>query len=192
LLLQKLYIKKSQHWFLTQCGRLEAVRVAKAIARRHGIHHVTEADNVSGFPLHASCTCGWSSDAQRTWNGQARLNNAINRHLTMVEADEVRISARDIRIEPDAPLEGLTEAMRAALLDLAQSKLTRIDSGYAHTEYNKREPIGQVHFVVTLNRLQERKLVRLFAVVGTDGKEGEASLTADGAWVVRTLRRPQL
>jgi hypothetical protein len=189
LLIQKGFVKKGQRWFLTQAGRLEAGRLIKAIAKRHGIHHVTEADNVSGFPLHASCTCGWSADAQRTWNGQQRLNNAINRHLTVVEAEEVRISARDIRIEPDAPLEGLSEAMQAALLDLGDEHLSRIGAGYSKTE--GYTPVGIMHAVVTMNALAERSLVRLtrFLPGPPDRPQGEAHLSGDGAWAVRTLRR---
>jgi hypothetical protein len=191
LLIQELYIKRGQHWFLTQCGRLEAERIAKAIARRHGIHHVTEADNISGFPLHASCTCGWTSEAQRTWNGQKRLDNAISQHLTMVEADEVRNSARDIRQEPAAPLEGLSAAMRAALLDMTNEHLSRYGAGYSKRDDYK--PVRTMHAVVTLNRLAERGLVRLTRYPGEfpDRPQGEAHLTGDGAWTVRTLRRKE-
>lgn len=188
LLIQSRLVKKGTHWFLTQAGRLQAERVAKAIARHHGIHHVTESEQVAGCPLRASCTCGWNVDAPRSWNGQARLNAHITGHLARIDRDRVLKEAHDVRIEPNAPLDGLSPSMRSALLDLASGALTRFDPGYARKDERNR-PTLPYHAVVTINALAERDLVRRFVLIGTGGKEGEAHLTGQGAWVVRTLRR---
>lgn len=89
---------------------------------------------------------------------------------------------RDFRQEAAAPLDGLTDLMRACLLELHHGPLVRSKQGYTG-----RTALS--YPVRTVDKLIDRGLLRQMLVFGTGGKQRQIWPTGEGAWTIRTLQR---
>lgn len=98
------------------------------------------------------------------------------------------LPAHDIRQEPDAPLDHLTPAMRACLLDLAKGPMARIEGKVDREPEGYAREGGRIFPVDVIDALAARGLARKSVLFGIPPYR-IAYLAPEGVWTIRTILR---